>query len=327
MAPSLAGETMKLTRHANPEQDGVSEEGSLRCTMKMASGKSLTWLAIAPVIASALLPVGFAQAPPAAPPPQSEKPQKGGFVPGQKRAPEDPAIVARGKTLFAINCRSCHGADLRGGDMGGPNLLRSPAVLSDVHGEMIVPIIHGSRQKNGMPAINISDADAQAVAAYVRSVIGGIQVQGMPPDAGHTDPDILVGNAERGKVYFDTKCSSCHSVATDLKGLATRIPDQKKLQSTWVAGGGRNEGPKPARASTAVVTLPSGESVNGQVVRLDEFLITLKLADGSERSIPRTNNANPQIVIHDPLEKHREYLSEYTDSDIHNVTAYLATLK
>src|SRR5215831_19073700 len=77
--------------------------------------------------------------------------RSGGFVPGQKRAPEDPAKVARGKTLFEINCRSCHGADLRGGDMGGPNLLRSQVALADQHGELIVPIIQGSRQKMGMP--------------------------------------------------------------------------------------------------------------------------------------------------------------------------------
>jgi cytochrome c oxidase cbb3-type subunit III len=211
--------------------------------------------------------------------------------------------------------------------MGGPNLLRSPAALSDLHGEMIVPIIQGSRQKNGMPAINISVADAQAVAAYVRSVIGGIQVQGMPPDTGHKDPDILVGDAHRGQVYFDSKCSPCHSATGDLQGIASRIPDQKKLQSTWVAGGRDNDGQTPARISTAVVTLPSGEVVNGQLVRIDEFLITLRLADGSERSIPRASSSDPGIVIHDLMEKHREYLSEYTDSDIHDVTAYLATLK
>lgn len=211
--------------------------------------------------------------------------------------------------------------------MGGPNLLRSPVALSDQHGEMIVPIIQGARQKNGMPAINISVADAQAVATYVRSVIASIQVQGMPPDNGHKDPDILVGDAHRGQVYFDTKCSSCHSATGDLKGIATRIPDQKKLQSTWVAGGRESEEQAPARIPTAVVTLPSGEVINGQLVRLDEFLITLRLADSSERSIPRASSSDPGIVIHDPMERHREYLSEYTDSDIHDVTAYLATLK
>jgi cytochrome c oxidase cbb3-type subunit III len=261
-----------------------------------------------------------------APPARSER-QEGGFVPGQKRAPEDPALVARGKTLYEINCRSCHGPDLRGGDMGGPNLLRSPAALSDQHGEAIIPIIQGARQKMGMPAINISATDAAAVAAYVRSVVGSIGVQGRPPSEGQTDPDIIVGNASRGKVYFDKKCSGCHSVTTDLKGLASRIPDQKTLQSTWVAGGRDTEDPVPARMPTADVTLPSGETVSGTVIHLDDFLITLQLPDGSQRSISRWSAAAPKIVLHDPLERHRELLHEMTDKDIHDVTAYLITLK
>src|SRR5882757_8737218 len=77
----------------------------------------------------------------------------GGFVPGQQRPPGDPAQIARGKTLYGISCTSCHGADLRGGDLGGPNLLRSQVALSDQNGELIVPIIQGSRQNSGMPAI------------------------------------------------------------------------------------------------------------------------------------------------------------------------------
>src|ERR1700674_2894442 len=79
--------------------------------------------------------------------------RSGGFVPGQKRPPGDPVQIARGKTLYGISCTSCHGADLRGGDMGGPNLLRSQVALGDREGESIVPIIQGSRQNSGMPAI------------------------------------------------------------------------------------------------------------------------------------------------------------------------------
>ena len=253
--------------------------------------------------------------------------RQGGFVPGQKRAPEDPAEVKRGKTLFEINCRGCHGSDLRGGDMGGPNLLRSPAALTDQHGEMITPIIHGSRQKMGMPAIDINDADAQAVAAYVRTVIGGIQGQGKPPAEGHVDPSILVGNASEGKAYFDTKCSGCHSASGDMKAFVGRVKDQKRMQSTWVEGG-RNGGEFSAkRTPTAEVTLPSGEKIEGLVAQVDEFLITLKLADGTVRSIVRVSAVNPAMAIHDPLQRHREMLSEYTDKDIHDVTAYLETLR
>src|SRR3954467_12600140 len=119
------------------------------------------------------------------PPPAAQGGRRaGGFVPGQQRPPGDPAQIARGKTLYGISCTGCHGADLRGGDIGGPNLLRSQVALSDRNGESIVPIIRGSRQSMGMPAIGLNDADANAVAAYVRSVIETIQQQGAPPSAG-----------------------------------------------------------------------------------------------------------------------------------------------
>src|SRR5687767_262690 len=43
--------------------------------------------------------------------------------PAQQRPPGDPAVVARGNQLYAIHCQACHGADLRGGELGGTNLL------------------------------------------------------------------------------------------------------------------------------------------------------------------------------------------------------------
>jgi cytochrome c oxidase cbb3-type subunit 3 len=251
-------------------------------------------------------------------------------VPGQKRPPGDPGQIARGKTLFAISCRGCHGADLRGGDLGGPNLLRSQVALSDRNGELIVPIIHGSRQNMGMPAIGLSDADANAVAAYVRSVIETIQVQGAPPSA-QPPPSILIGNAEEGKAYFAAKCSGCHSAAGDLSKIANRIPDPKRLQNAWLAGGTPEEvGPQgtgsTARTVSAVITLPSGATVQGKLVRIDEFSTTLTLDDGSQRTFRRIGDM-PTVLINDPLKVHRDLLSQYSDKDIHDVTAYLVTLK
>lgn len=216
--------------------------------------------------------------------------------------------------------------------MGGPNLLRSQAALSDLNGELIVPIIHGSRQKMGMPAIPLSDPDANAVAAYVRSVIQTIQGQGAPPSAGKEAPSILIGNASEGKAYFASKCSGCHSATGDLSKIAARISDPKRLQNTWLAGGSTEEEDEPegsgsnARTVTAVVTFPSGETVEGKLVRVDEFLITLALQDGSYKTFRRTGDT-PKVEIHDPLSVHRDMLSEYNDRDIHDVTAYLVTLK
>src|SRR5580698_1812191 len=133
----------------------------------------------------------------------------GGFVPGQERPPGDPVQIARGKALYGINCTGCHGADLRGGDLGGPNLLRSQLTLSDQNGELILPIIQGSRQSQGMPAIPIDPQDGLAVAAYIRSVVETIGSQGRPPSVGKEAPSILVGDAGAGQAYFAARCASC----------------------------------------------------------------------------------------------------------------------
>ncbi len=267
--------------------------------------------------------------PPPSPPAPSVVRRTGGFVPGQKRPPGDPAQIARGKTLYAINCRACHGADLRGGDLGGPNLLRSQIALTDQDGELIVPIIQGSRQNNGMPAIPVNPEDAKAVAAYVRSVVGMIGVQGTPPSLGKEAPSILVGNAAEGQAYFAAKCSSCHSPTGDLKGIAAKITDPRKLQTEWVEGGRWRVTPPDAinpRTITATVTLSSGETLEGQLVRIDDFLVTILNADGAARTFRRDGDV-PRVVVHDPMKAHRDLLSEYTDKDIHDVTAYLVTLK
>lgn len=249
----------------------------------------------------------------------------GGFVPGQHREPGDPAQIERGKTLYGINCAICHGSDLRGGDMGGPNLLRSQVALSDQKGELILPIIQGSRQNSGMPAINISEQDGLAVAAYVRSIMETIGVQGTPPSAGRPAPSVLVGDAKEGKAYFDAKCSGCHSATGDLQGIATKIPDAKDLQTAWVRGYVRGLGHDPQPITVSIV-LPNGEHVEGRLVHIDDFLVSTRLADGTVHSFAR-HGAEPKVDVHDPMQKHHDLLTEYNDRDIHDVTAFLATLK
>jgi cytochrome c oxidase cbb3-type subunit 3 len=255
----------------------------------------------------------------------------GGFVPGKQRPPGDPAEIAHGKALFSVSCVSCHGADLRGGDLGGPNLLRSQVALSDQNGELILPIIQGSRQDSGMPAIPVSPQDGLAVAAYIRSVVETIGSQGKPPSVGKEAPSILVGDAAAGQAYFAAKCGSCHSPTGDLQGIAARISDPKTLQTTWVAGGLRRRrmaAPDATgrRTATVSVTLPSGESVDGRLVQIDDFLVTVGLADGTVRTFRRDEDV-PKVEVHDPMKTHRDLMAVYTDKDIHDVTAYLVTLK
>jgi cytochrome c oxidase cbb3-type subunit 3 len=259
--------------------------------------------------------------------------------PAQQRPPGDPEVIARGKPIFITNCSSCHGADLRGGVTGGPNLLRSGVVLMDQHGELILPIVRGARAERGMPPLpQLTDDDVKAVAEYIHSIVATSRNQGAPPESDTPPPNALVGDAKAGEVFFAAKCSSCHSPTGDLAGIATKVDEAKALQTYWVVGGGGGgrggrggRGGQAAETSdrrtvTATVTLANGEKVTGQLARLDNFFVTLLLDDGRLRTI-RREGALPKVEVKDPLEFHRNLPAMLTDKDMHDVTAYLATLK
>ena len=259
--------------------------------------------------------------------------------PAQQRPPGDPAVVARGKTLYEINCRSCHGGDLRGGELGGPNLLRSRAVLNDKGGELIYPVVRDGRQTPGMPSsmppLSLPENDVKAIAEYIHSILATAQRQGGPPPAPRPVLNALVGDASAGKAYFDSKCGSCHSATGDLRNIGERFSDPIQLQNSWLAGfsgagggggGGRGGGGANANPATVTVTPPTGAKVEGRLVRIDDFLVILTMQDGSQRSFRRDGDV-PKVEVRDPREAHRNLLPQYTDKDIHNVTAYLVTLK
>jgi cytochrome c oxidase cbb3-type subunit III len=287
--------------------------------------------------------------PPAAPAGQPAPPGGGrqgrGTFPAQQRALADAAVIERGSTLYGINCRLCHGPDLRGGDMGGINLLRSALVLSDQDGELIYPVVRDGRNNPGMPPmppLPLPEADVKAIAAYIHSVAAKAAGQGGPPPGPPVVLNIVVGDAAAGQKYFAANCASCHSATGDLQGLAARIPEPMQLQNTWVSGnvgGGRGRGgfaagppaapaaparvPKPV---TVAVTLANGQRVEGRLDRIDDFIVTLTPADGVQRTFRRAGVVS-QVQITDPLAGHKQLWTKLTDKDMHDVTAYLVTLK
>lgn len=257
--------------------------------------------------------------------------RRGPNFPQQTRPLASPEVIARGKAVYAVNCTACHGGDLRGGDQGGPSLLRSLTALSDQHGEEIGPIVRGSRQEKGMPGFNLVDADINAVSEYIHSVLAKVGTQARPP--GGVDPatlNVLVGRASSGEAYFKSKCASCHSTSDDLKGIGARYDDPRTLQSSWVSGGGGGgrggRGGGGGKPSTVTVTLANGEKVEGTLIRKDDFIVTLMLKDGTRRSIARDGDI-PKVEVHDPNEAHKKLVPTLTDDDMHDVTAFLATVK
>jgi cytochrome c oxidase cbb3-type subunit 3 len=264
---------------------------------------------------------------------------RGPNFPQQQRPLADAAVLARGKGLFEANCSVCHGIDLRGGQQGGPNLLRSQTVLLDKAGELIAPIVTGGRPNPSagatpMPPFALPPDDVKAIAEYIHSVAAQAGRQGRPPVDENVPPEkILVGDPAAGKLYFDARCGACHSIDGDLKGLATRAADPRELQNAWVSGGGGGRGGRGGRggggshAASVTVTPASGPALKGRLLRIDDFTVSLLLDDGTRRTVVRNGAADPKIEIQDPAEAHRKLVMALADTDMHNVTAYLWSLK
>ena len=163
------------------------------------------------------------------------------------------------------------------------------------------------------------------IAAFIHNFqVGGYDVSRMKP------PSILVGDARAGEAVFQARCASCHSATGDLKGIASKISDSKMLQNAWLmpAGGRGGRGPSALKVPppTVSVTFASGEKTEGELVRIDDFIVTLKDSDGVERTF-RRDGGTPLVEIHDPMKAHRDLLPHYTDKEIHDLTSYLVTLK
>jgi len=243
------------------------------------------------------------------------------------RPPAPPEQVAHGQQVFRSNCSFCHGSDARGGETG-PNLVRAQLVLADQQGELIIPIVQNGLPAQGMPKFSLSAADIAAIAAWLHSQ--PLSDRGTPSTL-----DILVGNAKEGEAYFTGAghCAQCHSVTGDLAAIGARY-EPKTIQNLIVSGGGGRSfgrrstgaaGPK-VPPTTVTVTLPSGQTITGDLDHISAFVVALRAPDGTYRSFAR-HDAIPKVVVTNPVQWHIDMLPQWRDSDIHNLTAYLVTLK
>jgi cytochrome c oxidase cbb3-type subunit 3 len=234
-----------------------------------------------------------------------------------------PELVLRGQTLFAANCGFCHGRDAMGGETG-PDLTRSTLVAEDVRGDKITPLVHAGRIDKGMPPVNLPDADIAAIVAFIHDTKA--KAESLEGNRRTVDvADLQTGNAQAGQQYFNGAggCAKCHSPAGDLAGLASRLQGLQLFQRMLYPGG-RGRGGAPPATPTATVRLPSGETVTGKVAYRDEFTIAITDAAGYYRSWPM---GKVKVTIDNPLEAHIAQLGKYTNDDLHNVLAYLQTLK
>jgi mono/diheme cytochrome c family protein len=244
---------------------------------------------------------------------------------GDTKAPPpkyDPASVDRGRQTFASTCGFCHGTNAKGGEKG-PDLLRSVLVLDDENGNKIGPVILKGRQEKGMPRFPLAPGQISDIANFLHNSILSAEDRD-----NYKILNIVTGDAKAGSAYFNSNCTSCHSATGDLKGVATRyepVTLQGKFiepNQSWTEG----DPPHKVLALSVTVTLPSGESITGEPLNVDDFNVSLRDDNGNYHSFKRTKNG-PKVEIHNRLQAHLDLLTRYSDDDIHNITAYLVTLK
>jgi cytochrome c oxidase cbb3-type subunit 3 len=225
------------------------------------------------------------------------------------------ALVEAGTALYQQNCAFCHGRDAGGGETG-PDLTRSKLVSDDKNGEKIGPVVLNGRVEQGMPKFSLSPEQIASLTAFLHKQKS--QADARPGGRRGVDvADLQTGNAEEGKRYFNGPggCNSCHSPTGDLAHVALKHRGLKLEQRLLY--------PREAPAKLTV-TLASGETVTGKLQYQDEFVVGLQDDSGRYRSWPVSK---VKFSVDDPAHAHADLLAKYTDDDIHNLMAYLQTLR
>jgi cytochrome c oxidase cbb3-type subunit III len=225
--------------------------------------------------------------------------------------------ITRGLPAYNSTCGYCHGERGKGGK-AGPDLIASLVTLHDEDGVEIGRFVRGPEHSKTVK-IDTSDAQMGDIAAYLHSRViyasgrGNVHVS-----------EVLVGDAKAGEQYFNGAggCNKCHSLGGDLKGVGDKYDPPTLQERLVMPRGGRGGGGR----GSATVTMASGETVKGTTLLLTDFYVTLRLTDGSTKTWAREHGV-PKVEVADPLQAHVDIMTRLSDSDMHNLTAYLATLK
>ncbi len=262
-------------------------------------------IAAASVIAQAPAP---GKSPASLPPPQTVTPQS---------YPADQIQAGEGR--FTSLCGFCHGRDAAGGETG-PDLTRSALVAQDARGDKIGPLLKTGRPDRGMPSFDLTDAEVGALVAFIHAQKTKFEALGGGRRAVDA-ADLTTGKADAGRRYFNRKggCSGCHSPTGDLARIASRYQGLQLLQRMLYPSG--PPAPAPPKVS---FTLPEGQTVIAPLASQDEFTITVLDPAGARQTYPRSA---VKFKIDDRMSAHFDQLGKYTDKDMHDVFAYLDTLK
>jgi cytochrome c oxidase cbb3-type subunit 3 len=223
--------------------------------------------------------------------------------------------VGRGEKEFRRDCSFCHGRDAMGGE-GGPNLTRSKLVRADVDGDKIGQVIRNGRVNRGMPAFDRTDDQIADLVAFIHTQQNNVHASG-GGRKGVEAADLQTGNVEAGKQYFNGAggCSTCHSPTGDLAGVATRYQGLELEQHMLY--------PEHAK-SKVTITPKSGEPISGTLAYQDEFTIALRDSSGNYKSF---RIRDVKFKVDSPADAHAKQFPKYSDANVHDLMAYLQTLR
>jgi len=253
------------------------------------------------------------QSPASRVPPKTETPQS---------YPADQ--IQAGESRFISQCGFCHGRDAQGGE-SGPDLTRSLLVAGDVRGDKLTPLILAGRPAAGMPAFSLPAADIAAMVAFIHDA--KTKAESQKGNRRSVDlADLQTGDAEAGKRYFNGTggCAKCHSVSGSFATVGARFQGLALMQR-MLNPRNRGRGGTPDLLPATVVTTVTGQTISGRLTYRDEFTITIVDANEWSHSVPIA--AVKKIEGDDPLREHTEQLGRYTEKDMHDVFAYLQSLK
>jgi cytochrome c oxidase cbb3-type subunit III len=240
----------------------------------------------------------------------------GAWAQGANRPQFAAESVERGRVQFAQSCAFCHGPNANGGTHG-PSLIRSVVVRHDENGNLIGAVIREGRAEQGMPAIQLSANQVADIVTFLKSRIAAADIRSASRPVQGAGDKLLTGNAGAGKQFFQGAggCSTCHSPAGDLAGIGKKYPIAV-LQARFLY-------PQPRR-TTATVTDAAGKQYSGDMLALTNYDVAIQDNAGWYHSWPLDS---VKLEVKDSLAAHRSLLSKYTDSDMHNMLAYLESLK
>jgi mono/diheme cytochrome c family protein len=227
----------------------------------------------------------------------------------------DKAAAALGAPVYQQDCAFCHGPQARGAE--GPNLIVSDVVLGDDHGEHLIPFLKKGRPEKGMPSFaTLPDDQLKDISEFLHQQVEDVANRGT-----YQLQNILVGDAAKGKAYVAANCMSCHGAAA-FEHIASKFRTPDQLQRGWIWP---NRPADNSLAVTASVKEPDGDTISGRLTQISDFRVTVLDSAGKSHVVDR--GPGVEVKTTDPLAPHEALIMTLKNDDMHNVTAYLETLK